>query len=129
MSANTTPRFTDGGRVWPGQVTTANANLDGTGAVVTVVTAGANGSLIELIRLKATVTTTGGMVRVFIHDGTNFRLYHEIPVTAATPSATVAAYAAEYLPTTPLVLPTGYTLRFSTANSEAINVVCSGGDY
>lgn len=129
MSANTTPRFTDGGKVWPGQVTTANANLDGTGAVVTVVTAGANGSLVELIRLKAAVTTTAGMVRVFVHDGANFRLYHEIPVTAATPSGTVQSFSAEYQPTTPLVLQSGYTLRFSTANSEDINVVCSGGDY
>lgn len=129
MSANTSPRFTDGGRVAIGQVTTANANYDGTGAVVTVMTAGANGSLIQLVRVIATGTSTAGMIRLFIHDGSNFRFYAEIPVTAAIPSATVQAFFGEYSPTEPLVLPTGYSLRASTAKTETFNVIASGGDY
>jgi len=129
MSANSVPRFVEGRRVWLGQVTTANANYDGTGAVVTVVTAGTAGSLLEMIRLEATVTTTAGFVRLFIHDGSTYRFYKEIAVTAATPSGTVAAFSAEYIPTQPLVLQSGYSLRASTANSEAINVIVTGGDY
>ena len=129
MSANTSPRFTDGGRVWLGQVTTANPNYDGTGAVVTIATAGANGSLVQLVRVMATMTTTVGMIRLFIHDGSTFRLYAEIPVTAAVPSGSVQAFSAELSPTEPLVLQFGYSLRASTANTETLNIIASGGDY
>lgn len=129
MSANVAPRFIDPGKVWVGQVTTANANLDGTGAVVTVVTAGSNGSLITQIVFKAAVTTTTGMLRIFIHDGSNYRLYAEVDQTAAIPAATVKSFTATFTPTEPLVLQSGYSLRFSTSNSEAVNVIVQGGDY
>ena len=72
-------------------------------------------------------------MRLFIHDGTNARLFREVPVTAATPSGTVQAFAAAlssaqdfgYLP---LVLPNGYSLRASTHNSESFAVTAVGGD-
>ncbi|MGH7275358.1 MAG: hypothetical protein ACREIQ_13045, partial [Nitrospiria bacterium] len=98
MAANAIAKFTDGGRVWLGQVSVANTALDGSGTIATIVSAGTAGSLLELIRVKATVTTTAGMVRLFIHDGSNFRLYKEIPVTAATPSGVVQSFEAEYSP-------------------------------
>jgi hypothetical protein len=129
MSANAAPRFVDPGRTWFGQVSAANTNLDGSGTVVTIVTAGSNGSLIELIRVKAIVTTTAGMVRIFLNDGTSTRLYKEISVTAATPSGTVQAFEAEYEPTDPLILPSGWSLRASTHNAETFNIIVTGGDY
>lgn len=129
MAANAIAKFTDGGKVWVGQVSTANTNLDGTGTIATIVTAGSAGSLIELVRVKAVVTTTAGMVRLFIHDGSNARLYKEIAVTAITPSGTVQSFEAEYEPTTPLVLQSGYSLRASTNNAETFNIIATGGDY
>jgi len=69
------------------------------------------------------------MIRLFIHDGSNFRLYKEIAVTAVVPAATVQAFEAEYIPTEPLVLQTGYSLRASTANTETMNIIVTGGDY
>jgi hypothetical protein len=129
MSANTSPRFTDGGKSWVGQVSTANSALDGTGTIATIVTAGSNGSLIQLIRVVAIVTTTAGMVRIFLHDGSNARLYKEIPVTAKTPSGTVQAFEAEFEPSEPLVIQSGWSLRASTQNSETFNIHVSGGDY
>lgn len=110
-------------------ISTANTGRDGTGTIGTVYTAGAQGSLIELIRVIATGTTTAGMVRLFLHDGANARLYTEIPVTAITPSATVEAFEAEYVPTKPLVLPTGWSLRASTHNAEEFVVRATGGNY
>jgi hypothetical protein len=112
-----------------GQVTAANANRDGTGTLVDIVTAGQMGTLIELIHVHAIVTTTAGMVRLFLYDGVNNRLYAEIPVAAVTPSASVAAFEAEYIPTKPLVLPTGWKLKAATEKAEAMNVVATGGDY
>jgi len=142
MASNAVPKFTDGGRVWVNQVTTANANRDGTGTIAVVATAGPAGSLIELVRVQAVGTTTAGMIRLYINDGTNTRLLKEIAVTAATPSATVQAFSAEFIPTEPLVLPTfatpaltgaytftNYSLRASTENTETFNIIASGGDY
>lgn len=129
MGANLGPRFIATPKVWIGNVTTSNANLDGSGAVVTIATAGNDGSLIELVRVKALVTTTNGMIRIFVHDGSTARLWHEIPVTAATPSATVVSFETEWTPSRPLVLQSTYSLRASTANSESMLVEASGGDF
>jgi hypothetical protein len=114
-------------------ISTANTNRDGTGTIGTVFTAGASGSRIERIVIQATGTTTAGMVRLFLHDGTNARLYEEIAVLAITPSGTVTAFAftieAYSTPTyMPIVLPTGWSLRASTNNAETFNVIAIGGD-
>jgi len=117
-----------------GQVSTANTNRDGTGTIATIFTAGSSGSRIDAINLKAVGTTTAGMIRLFIHDGTNARLLTEVPVTALTPSATVPAWEAQLNTNTmtqvlPIILPTGYSLRASTNNAETFNVIAAGGDF
>lgn len=117
-----------------GQVSTANANRDGTGTIATIFTAGANGSRIDAINLKAVGTTTAGMIRLFIHDGTNARLLTELPVTAVTPGASTPAWEAQLNTNSmsqvlPIILPTGYSLRASTHNAETTNVICVGGDF
>lgn len=129
MPANTSPIFTLTARSDVAQVTAANGNRDGTGTIVTVAAAGANGTRIDLIRVQAIVTTTAGMVRLFIHDGTNMRLYKELPISAVTVSATVDGYSVNYRPDEPIVLPSGYSLRASTNNAEAMNVFIHGGDF
>lgn len=129
MSANANPRFVDPGKSWTVAIGTANTALDGTGTVATLATAGTNGSLITMVRVKAIVATTAGMIRFFLHDGSAFFLWHEIDVTAATPSGTVKAFMAEYEPTVPLVLPSGWSLRVSTHNAEAAKAFAFGGDY
>lgn len=111
------------------QVTTANTARDGTGTIVTVFTAGASGSRIEDIVLTATVTTTAGAVRLFLHDGTTARLWKEVAVSANTVSATNNAWTSS-LTNQALVLQTGWSLRASTEKAEAINVcVTRAGDF
>lgn len=111
------------------QISTANTNRDGTGTIVTVLTAGSNGSRVDDITVIATGTTTAGMVRLFVNDGTNTRLWQEIPVTAATPSGTVQAFASTLL-NQALLLPNGYSLRAATNNAETFNVVVTrAGDF
>jgi hypothetical protein len=103
------------------QLSAANTNRDGTGTIVPVLSAGTSGSRIDDIVITATGTTTAGMVRLFLHDGTNARLLREVPVSAITPSATVQAFTAS-LPNLALVLAPGWSLRASTHNAEAFNV-------
>lgn len=129
MAAN--PIFTDTPHIGCVAISTANTARDGSGTVGTVFTAGASGSRITRIKVKATVTTTAGMVRLYIHDGANYFLFKEINVTALTPSATVAAFLYEIalFGEAAIVLPTGYSLRASTHNAENFNVIAEGGDY
>lgn len=121
-------------KVGVGQVSTANTARDGSGTIATIFTAGTNGSRIDAINLKAVATTTAGMIRLFIHDGTNARLLTEVPVTALTPSGTLPAWEAQLTTSItpemlPVILPTGYSLRASTNNAETFNVIAVGGDF
>ena len=112
-----------------GQVSTANTARDGTGTLATIFTAGSSGSRIDDIKIQATGTTTAGVVRLFLHDGTNARLYDEILVPAITPSTTVEAFSA-MLVNLGIVLPSGWSLRASTNNAETFNVIVSrAGDF
>lgn len=116
------------------QVSVANTNLDGTGTLATVFTAGADGSRIDSIAIKAVAATTAGMIRLFIHDGTNARLRYEIPVGAITPGTSTPSWQADMSIDTmsallPLILPTGYSLRAATHKGETFNVIAAGGDF
>ena len=126
---SSTPLFVGSVKSYQGQLSAANANRDGTGTVVTICTAGATGLRIDDIELKAQATTTAGMVRLFIHDGTNYRLWKEQTVSAITPSATVAAWSAS-LTNLGLCLESGWSLRASTEKAEVINVIATrAGSY
>lgn len=127
-----TPIFASLPRSALGQVSTANTNRDGTGTVATIFSAGPNGSRLFSIDIVATVTTTAGVVRLFLHDGTNFRLWKEVLVSAITPSASVAVFSSHIDLSDEddaVLLPVGYSLRASTHNAEAINVIVHGGDF
>jgi hypothetical protein len=111
------------------QVSTANTNRDGTGTIVTVFAAGTNGSRVDDIWIVATGTTTAGVVRLFIDDGSNVRLWQEIMVTAITPSTSVQVFNYA-LYNQALILPNGYELQASTNNAETFNVIVSrAGDF
>jgi len=112
-----------------GQVSTANTNRNGTGTLVTVFTGATNGSRIDDIYIVATGTTTAGVVRLFISDGTNIRLWQEILVTAITPSTTVQVWSYTLL-NQALLLENGWSLQASTNNAETFNVlVTRAGDF
>jgi hypothetical protein len=111
------------------QLSAANTNRDGTGTIVTVLTAGTSGTRIDDITITATGTTTAGVVRLFIHDGTTARLWREVLVSAITPSTTVSPFSAT-LTNLSLVLQTGFSLRASTNNAETFNIcVTRAGDF
>jgi hypothetical protein len=132
MAANTTPIFTIVPHVGMVRISTANTGRDGSGTQNTVLTASTNGTRIDRIMIRATATTTAGQVRFFIYDGTNYRFWQEIAVTAATPSGTVQAFtAAIYSPDQNplLVLPSTWQLTCAPHNNESFDVIAHGGDF
>ena len=125
----TAPIFTDTVRQEVQAISTANTARDGTGSPPTVFTAGSSGSRIERVRVVATSTVTDGVVRLFLHDGTNSRLLKEVMVTATTPSTTVETFNATVTFTGGLMLPNGWSLRAAPHNGEPFNVFVEGGDF
>ena len=130
MAVKATPVFTQSPVCGIAQISSANTNRDGTGSLGTVYTAGANGGRIELIRVKATVTTTAGMVRIYVstNGGTNKYLWAEISIGANTVSASNPGAEGEFSPTKPLMLPASAIVYASTHNAETFNVFAHGGD-
>jgi hypothetical protein len=124
----TQPAFATTPRIGLGQVSTANTNRDGTGTIAVILTGVAAGTRINEVVVEGTGTTTAGMVRIYLHDGTNARLFDEFPVSAITASASVAAF--RYSKTYDnLVLPSSsWSIRASTHNAETFNVVVLGAD-
>lgn len=132
MPANTTPIFTLTPKLGIQQISTANTNRDGTGTISSAILTGtANGTRVHKIRVQAIVATTAGMVRLYIDDGVNVRLWREIVVTAITPSASVACFdhTIELLGERAVTLPSGYSLKASTQIAETFNVFAEGADF
>lgn len=124
------PKFTAVPRFVAIQLSVANPNLDGTGTMGALgFVAAASGSRIDKAVVKATVSTTAGMVRLFMVNGATTTLLTEIPITATTKSASAAAFETVVDFLGGLSIPSGYTVKASTEKGEAINVNLFGGDF
>lgn len=127
------PQFAAAPHVSAAQLSVANTGRDGTGTVPVVMTAAASGTRIRAIHVKAVAATTAGMVRLFLHDGTNFHLWKEVPVSAVTPGASTETFSLSMTEVTnpellPLTMPSGWSLRAATEKAEAIRVIAEGGN-
>ena len=129
MPANTTPIFTHTPIHAMASIATANTARDGTGTVGTVYTPGSNGGRVEMVRVVAAGATTAGVVRIFIYDGAAYFLIKELMVSAVTPSVSVEVANYEWVPTVPILLPTGYSLRASTHIAETFKIHVEASDF
>jgi hypothetical protein len=136
MAANTNPIYTLVPEVqWGANITAANTNMDGTGTVETVFTAGSEGSFVQTIRLKAAGTNVATVARFFINNGStnttaaNNSLFDEISLPATTASAASALTTMEV----PInkALPNGYKINMTlgTAVAAGWKGTAFGGDY
>lgn len=113
-------------------VSAANTARDGTGTIATVFTAGASGSRIDEIVVKATDNPADSIVTLFIHTGSTYFLFDEVDLSdPAAASTTVTGYRTS-LTYTNLILPTGYSLRAAITvalTAGVMNVIAFGGDF
>lgn len=126
----TTPNFTSTSRLATAAVSTANTNRDGTGTIVSVITGVAAGTKLFEVDVQMIVSSTAGMVRLFLSSdtGSTWKLFDEVAIAAATVSASVKGtrVATQY---TNLILPSAsWILGASTHNAEASVVTALGGD-
>jgi hypothetical protein len=109
------------------KISTANSNRDGTGTLGTVLTGASNGTLIKNVFIKATGTTSQGMIRLFVYDGSNTRLLREIDVDPVTPSATDFSFVERV--SLDFVLKSGHILKASTEIANNFNIIAEGLDF
>ena len=113
MAANTSPIFLLTGNFTPARIAAANTASDGSGALVTLVTAGTDGSRVDGVRFRnsqASAALSSAMVfRVFLSDtlGTNYRLIGEVAMTAATRSTTAIGATAIFTFDQPIIMQSG----------------------
>lgn len=135
MPANTNPVFPIVPVMPMGQViTTANTAKDGTGTVLTLYTAGANGSKLSGVQVAYTGTSVATVLRLFINNGgsnavaANNSLFKSITVPANTLSEVAAA--ADISVDLSLTLPAGYRLlaTIGTTVAAGLALTANGGD-
>lgn len=135
MPANFKPVFPITPVVPVGQtIATANTAKDGTGTVVTLYTAGANGSKVGNIQVAYTGTSVATVLRLFINNGStkatagNNTLFKSITVPANTLSEVAAA--ADITNELNITLPPGYKINatIGTTVAAALALTVNGGD-
>jgi hypothetical protein len=109
------------------QIATANTARDGTGTLGTLAV-GANGSRIDELVVAATGTTTAGMIRFFIYDGSTTRFWFEVAVSAITASASVSPWRWS-MRLENFSLPASHQIKVGTNNAETFNCMAFGGSY
>lgn len=139
MSANTNAIFTLTPNCPVVSITAANTASDGSGALVTLFTAGVNGSRVDSIifrNAQATAAASSAMVgKIFLTDtaGANPRLIEEIAIATATRSTTaIGAYSTvNFL--NGLIIAPGQIIKVCQsvyAGAQDLNhVIAKGGDY
>lgn len=102
MPANTAPIFTLTPNTVPVFLAAANTASDGSGVLSTLVTAAADGTLVEAVTFRnaqITQAASSAMLgKIFLSDaaGTNFQLVGEVLIPAVTRSATVIGATATH---------------------------------
>ena len=125
-----TPVFTVGATI-----TTANTAKDGTGTVVLLFTAGANGARVDQVRIRSTGTAVATVIRIFVNNGavnttaTNNSLYVEATIAATTLSEVAALV--DNLIQMNISLPATYRVYVTIGTTVAtpLQVSAVGGDY
>lgn len=139
MPANTSPIFTLTPNAATSTIAAANTARDGSGALVTAFTAGANGSRVDFITFTSSQATAGAssarVQRVFLTDtaGLNPRLIQEIVLSAVTASNTAIGATSTITFTNGLVINAGQLIQVSqsvyASAADTTAVLVRGGNY
>lgn len=139
MAVNTKPIFINQGNVKPGRIAAANTASDGSGSLVTVVTADADGTRVDGIRFRnsqaSNAASTAMVHRIFLSDtaGTNYRLVGEVATAAATRSASAIGATSIYTFDQPIIMLSGQIIAVCQSAyagaQDQFDACAFAGDY
>jgi hypothetical protein len=116
MAINKSPIFISAGNFTPGRIAAANTASDGSGSLVTVVTAVTDGTRVDGVRFRnsqASNAASSAMVhRIFLSNtsGSNYRLIGEVATAAATRSASAVGATSIVTFDQPVIMQSGQLL-------------------
>ena len=139
MPANTTPIFLKQGNFTPARIAAANTASDGSGALVTLVTAAVDGTRVDGVRFinsQATAAAAAAKVfRIFLSDtgGANYRLIGEVAAGAVTRSATAIGQTVAYTFDQPIIMLSGQIMAVCQSvygsAADQTDAIAYAGDY
>lgn len=139
MAANTVPIFTKQGNFTPARITAANTAADGSGSLVTLVTAATDGTRVDGVRFRnaqaSAAASTAMMHRIFLSDtsGANYRLIGEVATAAATRSNTVAGATSVFTFDQPIIMKSGQIMAVCQSAyagaQDQFDAIAYAGDY
>lgn len=122
------PQFAVTPRIGSVAISTAETSLTAPTSFGTLITGVTAGTRVAEIVVKCAATSSAALVRVFLFDGTNYFLFDEIVVAAATSSNTAATtrVSATYAN---LILPSSsWSVRVTTTIAQATHVTALAAD-
>lgn len=122
------PAFAVIPRVSSVAISTAETSLTAPTAFGTLITGVAAGTRVAEIVVKCAATSSAAVVRVFLHDGTNYFLFDEIAVAAATSGNTVPTTRTSTTYNNLILPSSSWSLRVTTTIAQATHVTALGAD-
>lgn len=139
MPANTTPIFVLQGNTKPARIAAANTASDGSGTLVTLVTAGAAGARVDGVRFRnsqVSASITSALVhRIFLSDtfGASYRLIGEVATATATRSITAIGATSIFTFDQPIIMLSGQIMAVAqslyTTAADQFDACAFAGDY
>lgn len=134
---STTPQYASTPVVKVSEVTTANAQRNGTGAIVDGIIGGTNGTRIDKIFIKRfTTSASGSVLNIFIRDpATNaWGFVADVPLGPSANSTTAPQLGTVISSTDPnsilpIVLPFNAKIGYSVTVADNITVTTFGGNF
>lgn len=126
MAVNNDPVFGKTPKHAAVAVSAANTNLDGTGTITTLLTAGADGAIVTSLKCWATATSSAKRCNVFVStDGGSTWKLHESALMAAytvanTTVQTPVTFVDKTDPNAAIVLPANAKLGVTIMVAEAV---------
>jgi hypothetical protein len=122
------PVFAVTPRIGSVSIATAEASYTAPTNVGTLITGVSTGTRISEIIVKCATTSTAGLIRIFLYDGSNYWFFDEVTVAAATGSATVQQTRVSTTYNN-LILPSNtWSIRVTTSVSQTVHVTALGAD-
>ena len=139
MPANTTPIFVLQGNTKPARIAAANTASDGSGTLVTLVTAGAAGARVDGVRFRnsqvSASITSAQVHRIFLSDtfGASYRLIGEVATATATRSITAVGATSIFTFEQPIIMLSGQIMAVAqslyTTAADQFDACAFAGDY
>ncbi len=126
MAVNNDPVFGKTPKHAAAAVSAANTNLDGTGTITTLLTAGADGAIVTSLKCWATATGTAKRCNVFVSTdgGTTWKLHESQLMAAYTVADTTVQTPVTFVdkadPNAAIILPASAKIGVTIMVAEAV---------